>query len=107
MLDALEIGYVVKERRIELGMTQERLAAAAGVSKRCLWTMETGLGTGVRLDKLAAVLRVLGLELSLEASTGLESAAADPPIEAPRVEGVAPVDDVLEILTGGAGDGRA
>ena len=36
MVDALEIGYAIKDRRAELGMTQAQLAEAAGVSKRCL-----------------------------------------------------------------------
>ena len=36
MVDALEIGYAIKDRSAELGMTQAQLAEAAGVSKRCL-----------------------------------------------------------------------
>ena len=35
MVDALEIGYAIKDRRAELEMTQAQLAEAAGVSKRC------------------------------------------------------------------------
>lgn len=37
MVDALEIGYAIKDRRAELGMTRAQLAEAAGASKRCLW----------------------------------------------------------------------
>lgn len=107
MLDALEIGYAVRGRRVELGMTQDQLAAAAGVSKRCLWTMETGRGTGVRLDTLIAVLRALGLELSLEASADAGPVTAEPPRTCPDAEGAPSLDGVLEILTGGAVDGRA
>ena len=44
MVDALEIGYVIKDRRAELGMTQAQLAEAAGVSKRCLWSLELTVG---------------------------------------------------------------
>lgn len=36
MVDTLEIGYAIKDRRAELGMTQAQLVEAAGVSKRCL-----------------------------------------------------------------------
>ena len=39
MVDALEIGYAIKDRRAELGMTQAQLAEASGVSKRCLWSL--------------------------------------------------------------------
>ena len=65
MVDALEIGYAIKDRRAELGMTQAQLAEAAGVSKRCLWSLELGQNPGVQLDKLTAVLGALGLELEL------------------------------------------
>lgn len=65
MVDALEIGYAIKDRRAELGMTQAQLAEAAGVSKRCLWSLELGQNPGVQLDKLTAVLGALGLELAV------------------------------------------
>ncbi|GEM_PF-217162 len=65
MVDALEIGYAIKDRRAELGMTQAQLAEAAGVSKRCLRSLELGQNPGVQLDKLTAVLGALGLELEL------------------------------------------
>ena len=55
-VDALEIGYAIKDRRAELGMAQAELAEAAGVSKRCLWSLELGQNPGVQLDKLTAVL---------------------------------------------------
>ena len=65
MVDALEIGYAIKDRRAELGMTQAQLAEAAGVSKRCLWSLELGQNPGVQLDKLTAVLGAPGLELTV------------------------------------------
>ena len=102
MVDALEIGYAIKDRRAELGMTQAQLAEASGVSKRCLWSLELGQNPGVQLDKLTAVLGALGL--------GLELTAGNPPDE-PQAEQLgigepAARDDVsagaLSILTGGA-----
>lgn len=39
-----------------MGMIQAQLAEAAGVSKRCLWSLELGQNPGVQLDKLTAVL---------------------------------------------------
>ena len=65
MIDALDIGYAIKDRRAELGLTQAQVADAAGVSKRCLWSLELGQNPGVQLDKLTAVLKVLGLDLTI------------------------------------------
>ena len=48
MADALEIGYAIKDRRAELGVTQAQLAEAAGVSKRCLWSLELGQNPGAQ-----------------------------------------------------------
>ena len=47
MLDALEIGYAIKDARLELGLTQAQLAGAAGISERCLWSLELGRSPGV------------------------------------------------------------
>lgn len=65
MIDALDIGYAIKDRRAQLGLTQAQVADAASVSKRCLWSLELGQNPGVQLDKLTAVLKVLGLDLTI------------------------------------------
>ena len=65
MIDAIEIGYAIKDRRAKFGLTQAQLAEAAGVSKRCLWSLELGQNPGVQLDKLTAVLGALGLDLAI------------------------------------------
>ena len=65
MLDAIDIGYAIKDRRLKLGLTQAQLAKAAGVSSRCLWSLELGQNSGVQLNKLTAVFEVLGLDLSI------------------------------------------
>ena len=65
MIDALDIGYAIKDRRAQLGLTQAQVADAAGVSKRCLWSLELGQNPGVQLDKLTAVLKVLELDLTI------------------------------------------
>lgn len=104
MLDALEIGYAIKDARAELGLTQAQLADAAGISKRCLWSLELGQNPGVQLDKLLAVFSVLGLDLSIVAGGvprgGLhekaEGAAPDAPISFNKNGGF----DALAILTG-------
>ena len=105
VIDALEIGYAIKDRRAELGLTQAQVAEAAGVSKRCLWSLELGQNPGVQLDKLTAVLGVLELDLRID--------KGDPPyFKAQKVElGAKPTEasphcdntfDALAILAGKA-----
>ena len=102
MVDALEIGYAIKDRRAELGMTQAQLAEASGVSKRCLWSLELGQNPGVQLDKLTAVLGALGLGLELTVGNPSD----EPHAEQLGIGEPAARDDasagVLSILTGGA-----
>lgn len=66
MVDALEIGYAIKDRRAQLGLTQAEVAKAAGISSRCLWSLELGRNTGVQLNKLLAVFKVLGLDFCIK-----------------------------------------
>lgn len=78
MLDALDIGYAIKDQRLKLGLTQAQVAAAAGISKRCLWSLELGQNPGVQLDKLTAVLDALGLDLCIaERETQADAVRAD------------------------------
>lgn len=55
----------VRARRRALGLGQEDLAALSGASVRFISSLEHGKPT-VRLDKVAAVLDALGLELRAE-----------------------------------------
>jgi y4mF family transcriptional regulator len=59
-----EIGTVVRQTRLEQGLRQDQLAAAAGVGLRFLVELERGKPT-VRLDKVLAVLRALGCRLNV------------------------------------------
>lgn len=59
---AQEIGRQARQARVELGLRQDELAVAAGVSTRAVHQIEHGKATG-RLDVLSRVLDVLGLEL--------------------------------------------
>lgn len=101
MVDALEIGYAIKDRRAELGMTQAQLAEAAGVSKRCLWSLELGQNPGVQLDKLTAVLGALGLGLELTVGNPLGEPQAEQLVGEPAARDDASAG-ALSILTGGA-----
>ncbi len=105
LLDALEVGYAIKDARSGLGLTQAQLADAAGISKRCLWSLELGQNPGVQMDKLLAVLEVLGLDLRIVAREKPSNGAGEGKAET----GPAPSEkisdfDVLSILTGGRDD---
>lgn len=57
-----ELASQMVSRRRSLGLTQAEAAELAGVSTRFVHMAENGKGS-VRLDKLVALLDVLGLEL--------------------------------------------
>lgn len=56
------LSLFVKEKRKELGLTQEDLAGKAGVGLRFLREMEQGKPS-LRMDKVNQVLFLLGAEL--------------------------------------------
>lgn len=111
MIDALDIGYAIKDRRAQLGLTQAQVADASGVSKRCLWSLELGQNPGVQFNKLAAVFEVLGLSLNIGTedvpeSTLRENAVkqatckTNPPKEPPSNNEADDGFDAIAILTG-------
>ncbi len=55
----------VRDRRKALGLTQLQLADLAGCGPVFLYALERGKSS-LRLDKLVAVLEVLGLQLRVE-----------------------------------------
>ena len=60
----LRLGQTLRERRKHLGLNQLELCDLAGVGPAFLYQLEHGKPT-VQLDKLLAVLAVLGLGLEL------------------------------------------
>lgn len=62
------MGQVLRERRKVLGLRQEELAELAGVSTSFVRFAEHDKNS-IRLDKLDAVLHVLGLEFTLARKT--------------------------------------
>jgi len=58
------LGRAIRSRRKSLHLTQIELSRLAGCGLAFLYELESGKTT-VRLDKLLAVIAVLGLELSL------------------------------------------
>ncbi len=69
------LAAVVSVRREELDLRQSELADLAGCSTRFVHAVETGKPT-VQLDKLLAVLRILGLHLALERGVRGDAVAA-------------------------------
>ena len=65
------LAKALRQRREELGLNQVDLADLAGCSTRFVHTVEAGKGT-LRLDKLAAVLQVLGMRFRVELGRGHE-----------------------------------
>jgi len=63
-MSATELGAAVAKRRKELRLGQHELAELAQVSARFLGALEHGKSTA-RLDKIQAVLDVLGLEIDV------------------------------------------
>lgn len=61
-MDLDPLGNDLRQRRRRLGLTQAEVADLAGVSERFVRLLEGGKSS-VRMDKLVAVLDVLGLEL--------------------------------------------
>ena len=60
---AVGLAEQVRARRASLALGQEELAELSGTSVRFIRSLELGKAT-VRLDKVQAVLDVLGLELT-------------------------------------------
>lgn len=59
------IGAIIKERRKEFGITQNKLAELAGININTLTQIERGEGNpGVRT--LEKVLGIIGMELSVK-----------------------------------------
>lgn len=71
---ARQIGLVVRRKRQKLGMTQQQLADAAGVSRGFIIRLEKGVSVAVYPEKLLEVLAELDLSLWV-ADTGDEDGA--------------------------------
>lgn len=64
-MNSTEIAELVRRRRQDLGLTQSELADLSEVSERLIRDIEQGRPT-IRIDKLLALLEVLGLEVLIE-----------------------------------------
>lgn len=64
-----ELGRVIRAERKALGLTQDDLAAACGVSLRFISELERGRATA-GVGRVLHVLRMLGLRVVLESPAG-------------------------------------
>jgi HTH-type transcriptional regulator/antitoxin HipB len=62
---SIDLGSVLRARRRELGLTQEKISGVIGVNRRVIGELERGKGT-VQLQIAMEVARVLGLDIELE-----------------------------------------
>ncbi len=89
-----QAGEFVRSARESAGLTRAQLAKRSGVSERLIASLELGDATGIRLDKLLAVLHATGLALSVTgdglSDAGSQAPAAGriaPAAEAPQAAG--------------------
>jgi len=61
-----DIGYQIRQARLERGLTQAQLAHAAKVSRTTLNQLENGLFPDLGVKKLRAILDQLGLALAIQ-----------------------------------------
>lgn len=64
MVKSVEIGAVIRARRVKEKVTLEEMAALTGIGINTLSRLERGVGN-TQLDVLLKVLDALGLEISL------------------------------------------
>lgn len=60
-----QIGQVVKERRLEIGLTQVQLAELTNTSRSLIYRLEKGATNSITLDKLFEILKALELEIAI------------------------------------------
>jgi y4mF family transcriptional regulator len=78
------LAAAVRQRRHELGLRQDEVAALAGCSERFVHTLEHGKAT-LRLSKVLDVFEVLGLDLVVAPGRGeVTGPAAGTPGHSPR-----------------------
>lgn len=62
---SLDLGRRIRDRRLQLTLTQAQLADRAGLTQPAISRVERGLGLG-SLDQLLHLLRALDLELTTQ-----------------------------------------
>lgn len=60
-----QIGQAVKEKRLEMGLTQSQLAESSNTSRSLVYRLEKGTAKDMSLDKLYGILGALDLGLAV------------------------------------------
>lgn len=60
-----EVGYILKEARKKAKLSQQQLAAPLGMSRATISALESGRCEELGFAKLAALLDIVGLELTV------------------------------------------
>ncbi len=60
-----QIGQIIKNKRLEMGLTQVQLANLTNTSRSLLYRLEKGTTNGIMLDKLFEILKALELEVAI------------------------------------------
>ncbi|HET6587316.1 MAG TPA: helix-turn-helix domain-containing protein [Oleiagrimonas sp.] len=68
MMTLPQIGHAVKTRRLQLGLSQARLARLSGLSRQTLIGLENGTLSDLGVNRTSQVLSVLGLDLPIPVS---------------------------------------
>ena len=70
-MDLSDLGSAIAQRRKTLKLTQAELASRAGVSRATITALETEMQRELGINKILAILAVLGLDLRVtEANRG-------------------------------------
>lgn len=68
MKNKVEIGTVIRNKRLELNLRMDDVAKKAGVSRSTLWSIENGNGN-YSIDILLKLLNILNISISLNGTT--------------------------------------
>ena len=71
-MNLIEIGQHIRQRRDELGLSQDRLAKLGGLSRVTINQLETGALVDLGVAKLLMLLNLLGLTLDTHAQPNVE-----------------------------------
>lgn len=69
-----EIGSLIRQKRMDLGLTQAQASRLGNLSRTTINQLETGSLEDIGYAKLANLMSVLGLDLSANQAKGLEAA---------------------------------
>jgi transcriptional regulator with XRE-family HTH domain len=72
------LGHVLQQGRMIKGISQRELARRLGVGQKWIWEMEQGK-PGLLMERLFAIMRETGVELSAQLDTPGDDRAAGSP----------------------------